>query len=448
MEVTMFVLLSDGASLAARQSATLLSQAGHRVEALSPDPLCLCRVTRHVRKVHRVPGLGTDPLGWLEAALEVAARRRADILLPVQEQVAVMSLARERIASAGVLTAVPDFAALRQVQDKVSAFRTLTRLGLPQPPASVVTSRTALESIDQLPVFVKTPIGTASAGVRRVTTRAELRQYAAQLDCRDGVLVQQPAIGPLTMVQSVFANGELVAFHACERVREGTGGGASHKRGISVPEVRAYTAALGTALSWHGALSADVIVTADGPRFIDINPRLVEPANAFVSGVDLTGALVEVARSGTAAPQPPGNPGARTHQALLAILGVADSGRRRDILRELLQALTRSGPYRGGIEELTPVRWPGTGVDPVTVIPAVAATLATLIRPAAWRHFTAGATSAYSLGPAAWQALLETAQQPEFTQADCASPVDLPAGGAVHMGGDVALVPVARRQRP
>ena len=444
----MFVLLSDGASLAARQSATLLSQAGHRVEALSPDPLCLCRVTRHVRKVHRVPGLGADPLGWLEAALEVAARRRADILLPVQEQVAVMSLARERIASAGVLTAVPDFAALRQVQDKVSAFRTLTRLGLPQPPASVVTSRTALESIDQLPVFVKTPIGTASAGVRRVTTRAELRQYAAQLDCRDGVLVQQPAIGPLTMVQSVFANGELVAFHACERVREGAGGGASHKRGISVPEVRAYTAALGTALSWHGALSADVIVTADGPRFIDINPRLVEPANAFVSGVDLTGALVEVARSGTAAPQPPGNPGARTHQALLAILGVADSGRRRDILRELLQALTRSGPYRGGIEELTPVRWPGTGVDPVTVIPAVAATLATLIRPAAWRHFTAGATSAYSLGPAAWQALLDTAQQPEFTQADCASPVDLPAGGAVHMGGDVALVPVARRQRP
>jgi len=445
----MFVLLSDGASLAARQCATLLSQAGHRVEALSADPLCLCRVTRHVRKVHHVPGLGTDPFGWLEAALEVAARRQADILLPVQEQAAVMSLARERIASAGVLTAVPDFAALRQVQDKVSAFRTLARLGLPQPPASVVTSREALESIDQLPVFVKTPVGTASAGVRRVTTRAELRQCAAQLDRRAGVLVQQPAIGPLMMIQSVFANGELVAFHACERVREGTGGGASHKRSVSLPEVRAHTAVLGTSLSWHGAMSADVIVTADGPRFIDINPRLVEPANAFVSGVDLTGALVEVARSGTAARQPAGNPGARTHQALLAILGVAaDSGRRRDILRELLQALTRSGPYRHGIEELTPVRWPGTGVDPVTAIPAVAATLATLIRPAAWRHFAAGATSAYSLSPAAWQALLETAQQPEFRDAGCASPADLPAGGAVHMGGDVALVPVARRQRP
>jgi hypothetical protein len=449
MEVTMFVLLSDGASLAARQSATLLSQAGHRVEALNPDPLCLCRLTRHVRKVHRVPGLGTDPFGWLEAALDVAARRQVDVLLPIQEQVAVMSLARERIANAGVLTAVPDFASLRQVQDKVSAFETLTRLGLPQPRALVVTSREALESIDQLPVFVKTAVGTASAGVRRVTTPAELRQYAAELDCRHGVLVQQPAIGPLIMIQSVFASGELVAFHACERVREGTGGGASHKRGISLPEVRAHTAVLGTALSWHGALSADVVLTAEGPRFIDINPRLVEPANAFVSGVDLTGALVEVARSGTAARQPAGNPGARTHQALLAILGVAtDSGRRRDILRELLQALTRGGPYRHGTEELTPVRWPGTGVDPVTVIPAVAATLATLIRPAAWRYFAAGATSAYSLSPAAWQALLETAQQPEFTQGDRASSADLPVGGAVHMGGDVSLVPALRRQRP
>ena len=310
-----------------------------------------------------------------------------------------------------MLTAVPDFAALRQVQDKVSAFETLTRLGLPQPRASVVTSLEALEGIDQLPVFVKTPVGTASAGVRRVTTRAELRRYAAQLDLRDGVLVQQPATGPLIMIQSVFANGELVAFHACERVREGTGGGASHKRSVSVPEVRVHTAALGAALNWHGGLSADVILSAQGPRFIDINPRLVEPVNAFMSGVDLTGALVEVASSGTAARQPPGNPGVRTHQALLAILGVAaGSGRRRDILREVLRALTRTGQYRHSTEKLTPVRWAGAGVDPITVVPALAATLATLIRPAAWQPFAAGATSAYSLSPAAWQALLETAQ--------------------------------------
>jgi len=58
----MRILLSDGAGLTARQCATLLSIAGHEVEALSAEPLCLCRFTRHVRRVHRVPGYGWDQL--------------------------------------------------------------------------------------------------------------------------------------------------------------------------------------------------------------------------------------------------------------------------------------------------------------------------------------------------------------------------------------------------
>jgi glutathione synthase/RimK-type ligase-like ATP-grasp enzyme len=411
MEVTVFVLLSDGAGLTARQCATLLSAAGHRVEALSPDPLCLSRLTRHVRAVHRVPGLGADPDGWLDAALAVAVRRRCDVFLPVQEQVTVMSLARERIAGAGLLTAVPEFAALRQVQDKVSAYRTLDRLGLPQPPASVVASPDDLAGVGPLPAFVKTPIGTASAGVRRIASERDLCRYAASLDWRQPVLVQQPARGPLVMVQSVFARGELVAFHAGERVREGVSGGASHKRGISLPAAREHLATLGAALNWHGALSADVILTAAAPVFIDINPRLVEPVNAQLSGVDLTGALVEVARSGTARPQAAGRPGAQTHQTLLAILGAAaGGGRRRDIARELGYALTRSGPYRHSTEELTPVRWPGTGADPAAAIPVAAAALATLVRPALWRQFVTGAASAYSLTPAAWQTLLAQAE--------------------------------------
>ena len=140
----MLILLSDGAGLTARQCATVLARAGHQVEALSPGGLCLGRMTRHVRRVHHVPAIGRDPFGWLDAALGIAARRRAGLLLPVQEQVAVMSLARDRIEAAGLATAVPDFGALAQVQDKVSAFGTLTRVGLPQPPAVVAATAAEL----------------------------------------------------------------------------------------------------------------------------------------------------------------------------------------------------------------------------------------------------------------------------------------------------------------
>ena len=255
----MLILLSDGAGLTARQCATVLARAGHRVEALSPAGLCLCRMTRHVRRVHDVPALGRDPSGWLEAALDVAARRGADVLLPVQEQVAVMALARDRIEAAGLATAVPGFAALAQVQDKVSAFRTLARAGVPQPPAVVAATAAEVEAAGAelaragqagWPLFVKMPIGTASAGVRRAGSPDELRQVAADYERLgafgpEGVLVQQPVAGPLAMVQAVFARGELVAFHACQRVREGAAGGASHKLGLDLPEAREHMAAAG-----------------------------------------------------------------------------------------------------------------------------------------------------------------------------------------------------------
>ena len=404
----MRILLSDGAGLTSRQCATVLARAGHQVEALSSSGLCLARVTRQVRRVHPVPAVGRDPFGWLDAALGIAARRQADLLLPVQEQVAVMSLARERIEAAGLATAVPEFGALAQVQDKVSAFGTLTRVGLPQPDAVVAATAAELQDATELglPVFVKTPIGTASAGVWRITSTDALRRLAATCEGRGifgqggGVLVQQAVTGPLVMVQAVFARGELVACHACQRVREGISGGASHKLGLDLPAAREDLARLGAALDWHGALSADVIGGPAGLVFIDINPRLVEPVNALNSGVDLARALVEVARSGTSRPQPPGQPDVRTHQLLLAILGAAQHGGRRGVARELRDGLLHRGDYRGSREELTP-----GGGDLLAGVPVTLTALATLARPAAWRSFTSGSTGAYSLTPAAWEEL-------------------------------------------
>jgi biotin carboxylase len=399
----MFVLLSDGTGLTSRQSATLLSRAGHRVEVLSPDPLCLCRFTRHVRTVHRVPAYGADPFGWLAAVTAIAERRGADLVLPTQEQVAVLAVA----APHRFRTVVPGFAALARVQDKLSAHATLARIGLPQPAAEVADTPAALAAAGPLPAFVKTPIGTACLGVHRVATRDRLRELSRRLEADGafqswGVLVQQPVEGPLVMAQSVFAHGEQVAFHACERVREGPGGGASRKRSLSLPAVREHMAVLGGALSWHGALSADVILGPHGPQFTDINPRLVEPMNAFLSGTDLIGALIDIAFTGTAGKSPDSRPDVRTCQALLAILEAARRrSRRRDVIAELWRTVLRTGDYRGWAEELTPLRH-----DPLSIVPGLVAAAATVIRPAAWRHFTGGSVNAYSLTPAAWQQIL------------------------------------------
>jgi biotin carboxylase len=403
----MRVLLSDGSGLTARQVATQLSTAGHVVEVLSPDPLALTRFTRHVRRIHRVPKFGSEPFGWLDAAIAVYRAGGFDVLFPTQEQVAVLARALRRLHEAGVVTAVPPFEALTKVQDKLAARTTLSEIGLPQPDASVVLSAVELAAWRRLPAFVKLPIGTATTGVRYVAEPAEMAAVAsaweaAGLFADGGVLVQSPVDGQLAMVQAVFCHGALVAFHADVRAREGASGGASHKQSIELPAAREHLVMLGQHLGWHGALSAGAIVTSDGPVYIDINPRLVEPGNGWRAGVDLVAALLEVATGKVPVVQPPGRAGVATHQLVLAVLGAAQHERtRRAVFAELASASRHRSSYEDSVEELTPLRH-----DLRAAVPLVAASLATLVSPGTWRWFSSGAVSNYALTPGGWREIL------------------------------------------
>ncbi len=387
----MRILLTDGSGLTARQVAGRLAGAGHTVEALAPDPLCLCRFTRHVHRILPVPAFGAGPMAWLDAALVAYTRGHFDVLFPTQEQVAVLAAAPDQLHAAGVVTAVPTFEALAAVQDKASALRTLDTLGIPQPPGAI-----GCRDWHRFPAYVKAPIGTASAGVRRVSSQDDLTPEERESTV---LVVQAAADGPLAMCQSVFDHGSMVAFHANLRVGEGANGGASRKCSIELPEARASMERLGAGLAWHGALSADVIVTTAGVLFIDVNPRLVEPNNAWYAGVDLVGALLDAATGRPARPSGPDRAGVATHQLLLAVLGAAQQGRgRRAVAEELMAGWSGRGPYVGSVEELTPVRG-----DLRAAIPLALAAAATLARPASWKRFVSGSVENYSLTAAAWE---------------------------------------------
>src|SRR4051794_15718052 len=375
------VLLSDGSGLTARQVATRLGAGGHEVHLASPDPLCLARWTRHVRRVHRVPAYGLDPFAWLDATIAVLRDGGFDVLLPTQEQVAVLALEAQRVRELGVSLAVPSFGALRRVQDKLSAYETLEELGLRQPATRIADSSLAA---DNLPLYVKTPIGTATSGVRLVRDPAELERAGRELG--RPLLLQQPVDGRLVMVQSVFDRGRLIALHANERTRVGANGGASLKRSIDSSLVEEDVTRLGGALDWPGALSLDAVLTADGPAWIDVNPRLVEPGNASRAGVDLVEALIAMKD------QPRGRAGVETRLRLIGVLGAKT---RREVLAELRQ---------GGDEELTPARG-----DPLAAVPVAAVTAAMLVHPGLGSRVAGGAVANYALTPQAWEAIVSRA---------------------------------------
>ena len=142
----------------------------------------------------------------------------------------------------------------------------------------------------------------------------------------------------------------------------------------------------------------DLIVADGGPVIIDVNPRLVEPANALAAGVDLVAAMLDVAGDAPAQERSPGGAGVRTRQTLLAILGAAEQhGTRGAVLGEAFDAIFARGDYAGSIEELTPVAG-----DPIAAVPVVTALVASLIHPPLWRKFHAGAVGPYAVTPEAW----------------------------------------------
>lgn len=414
----MRVLLSDGSGLTARQCATLLHAAGHEVGVLSADPFALTRFTRCVKRFHRVPPFGHEPVAWLAAALAVLDRERAagrpvDVLLATQEQVMVLARHADEVRGRGVHLAVPPASALDRVFDKVSASTTLTGLGVPQPSTVVAKDRAQLLAHTDFPVYVKTPVGTATTGVRLVTSAMELATLADDpaalggvlgedgVFADGGVLLQRPVPGDLLMVQGVFDSGRLVAWHANTRARSGVNGGASGKRSTPLPAAAEYLTRLGEGLSWHGALSFDLITPPEPapPVVIDINPRLVEPGNAFRAGTDLVAAMLAVSLGQHPAAAPPSQSGATTHQLLLALLAAA-SGGRRAVCRELADALRRRGPYAGSAEELTPLAH-----DPRTAVPVVTATVAALLGPHRAGRLSTGTVSNYALSVDGWRKL-------------------------------------------
>ncbi len=396
------ILLSEGSSLSSREVITALGVAGHRIDLISCDPMCLGRFSRFVRRVHLAPASGADPDGYLAKVIETVKTSGADALLPVHEQAYLFAAARKQLPP-GLGIALADFEAFEQVQSKASLAALLTKLKVPQPKTDVVRSADEFGAMRRFPFFVKAAFGTASAGVWRVGDArrrdALLQQLQQQDGFGNGLLVQAAVTGSLERAQAVFDCGRLVASHIYRQLVEGPGGGDVLKLSVVSDEVREIVERIGQALKWHGALSFDYIrdSATQTPHFIDANPRLVEPMNAWLSGVDLPGALLRISLGETPPVQPDGRAGVLTRLGLMGLLDAArQRHRRRDILREIGLLALGSGRYRGSREELAPLL-----TDPLCVIPLGVVVMRLLRTPAAAARFSETTVAAYSLTPSA-----------------------------------------------
>ncbi|MGO9763717.1 MAG: hypothetical protein ACLP1Q_20895 [Solirubrobacteraceae bacterium] len=120
------VLLTEGSSLTAREVVSCLGPPGYRLEVLDADPLCIARASRWVRKVHRCPPAGAEPLAYVRKLEQAVAERGIDVVLPTHEQAWLLASARPLLA-AGVRVALADERAFARVQSKLARWRIARR---------------------------------------------------------------------------------------------------------------------------------------------------------------------------------------------------------------------------------------------------------------------------------------------------------------------------------
>jgi hypothetical protein len=398
------VLFTEGSSLSARHAVSALGPAGHALDLLDSQRFGLARFSRYVRAWYRCPRFAADPAGYLEFLERRLRVGRYDVLLPVHDQVYLVSRFRDRLGK-HVGLAVPPFSALERVQSKAEFVRLLDKLGLAYPATDLVDGPAGLERWASYPCFVKLAYGTAGRGVWHVPDGIAMRRLAQCLATsgrwagRGQVLVQQPARGLFCTVQSVFQHGRLLAAHSYQARAVGVGGSAWARLGVDHPGVRHDLARLGAHLGWHGALHLDYFHDpgTQTAAYIDANPRIGETMNATLSGLSLCELLLRVSIGERLDPLPASAPGLRTHSLVMSLLALAQQhATRRRLAAECSRAWAAKGFYRHSHEELT---WPCE--DPPSLLPAIVVALRLVLRPSAADAIVQGAVDSYALSEAA-----------------------------------------------
>jgi predicted ATP-grasp superfamily ATP-dependent carboligase len=392
------VLMSEGSSLSARESLVGLGRAGFHVEVVDANPLCLARFSKFCRRLHRAPHFGLDPKGYLDRIIGLLTKGRFDVLFPAHEQAYLFARFLDRLS---VLThlALPDFEIFERLQSKVGFAGVLEELGLPSPPTVIAKDEHSLRAAASvLPVYVKVAFGTATKGLFRVRSAEELALVVEGVRTRlaDGVVVQGVVEGSLERMQAVFDRGRIVGFHANRQAEEGVSGRDLVKESVRATTARTHMERIGRHLTWHGGLSIDYIVDTDGePKYIDSNPRLAETGNALAAGLNLPELLVQVSLGQHPPVHDVGAPGIRSFMGIQGLLRAArDGGRRRDVVRAVIEIAGRRGVFAQGTEELTPAANDGR-----SLIPLIAVGSALLAKPSLWKRLSSATVNAYAATP-------------------------------------------------
>jgi carbamoyl-phosphate synthase large subunit len=205
---------------------------------------------------------------YVERLLALCARARIDCVLPTNDlDLAVLGAAGARMAGAGVRLLGPTASTVELLADKLLAARWLAERGFATPETCDAEKPEPLLGRFGLPLVAKARRGQGSEGLLVCHTREELRRVAP------GSVLQPRALGPEFNLDILRGPAGVVSV-VPKRKLEMFAGGTQRAESVDAPELVELGVRLGEALGHLGSVDVDVIVEAEGPSVLDVNPRL------------------------------------------------------------------------------------------------------------------------------------------------------------------------------
>jgi carbamoyl-phosphate synthase large subunit len=236
----------------------------------------------------------SDAPGFVDALLALCAEERVGLVVPTRdEELPILAGARERFAAEGTLVLVSPPDAIDACRDKARFATAVREAGL-LTPVVVDPATTAVA----YPAFVKPRWGKGGRGAVRVDDARELGlALEAIADLGDEPVIQAYVDAPeYTIDVFIDLDGRPISCVPRERVAV-MAGESVVGRTVRDPDLSADSVRLCSSLGLVGHLTVQAFRTADGPRFIEINPRYGGAANlGFEAGAPTPEFAVRMAR--------------------------------------------------------------------------------------------------------------------------------------------------------
>ncbi|HEU5322915.1 MAG TPA: ATP-grasp domain-containing protein, partial [Methylomirabilota bacterium] len=276
--------------------ARSLTAAGYSVVAAGRRVPSMCRGLPGVCGDVAYPEPFTEPEAFVASLVAAGPAAAPRALLPVHEEIFVVSRYRSALEAAGITVLAPPLETLLRLQDKGELPVLAARADVPVPPTRVVSTagelRAAVAEVG-LPLVLKPRCGSGARGVRLVRTPSEADAAARAAAAGGRSLVAQAWVpGRGAGMGGLFVGGRACAVSGHLRVREiPISGGASTARvTLRHDGMRAAAERLMALVPLDGVAMAEFRYEPATGRFwlLEVNPRYWGAvATAIESGVDV-----------------------------------------------------------------------------------------------------------------------------------------------------------------